>query len=304
MNNKFIKLIMITIVGICPVIHLQAQEKTTLITVESPQDTTTKDSVIHKNCDTVQVWKVSVIQCGKDSSEHHTTIVYNGNKSKKHLKDVKVSWFGFDLGWNNFTDRSAYGTPEVNDFVKLDGHEATPDLFSLRNGKSVNVNIWPIWMKVNLLNHYLSLKTGFGIEMNNYRYTKNISYVNDISGTHIINDSINFEKNKLFSEYLTIPLLLNIESNPHQKDRSFCVTIGPTFGYLIKSRTKQISDERGKQKNNDAFNLEKFRLGLRAELGYGPVTFYGAYSFTPIHQYGLKQYPYSIGIVLIGNRGW
>lgn len=140
--------------------------------------------------------------------------------------------------------------------------------------------------------------------MNNYRYTKNISYVDDVTGTYIFNDSVNFKKNKLFTEYLTIPLLLNVETNPHHVSKSFRVSVGPTFGYLVKSRTKQKSEERRKVKNNNNFNLEKFRFGLRTELGFGPFTLYSAYSFTPIHQYGVKQYPYSIGIVIIGDNGW
>lgn len=306
--KKFILSTSALVIGL--VFLANAQKTTTIITNNTFKKDTiiNSDSTFKKDCDTVSIWEFSIIQCksDKDNSEHHTTVVFGAkNKSKEELKDVEISWFGFELGWNNFIDRTNYGTAAVNDFVRLgSGHEATEDVFSLRNGKSVNVNIWPVWIKVNLVRHYLSLKTGLGIEMNNYRYTKNISYINDVSSTYIIRDSVNFRKNKLFTEYLTIPLLLRLETNPHHNSRSFRISAGPTFGYLVKSRTKQISDERGKKKNNDAFNLEKFRLGFRAELGYGPITFYGAYSFTPIHQYGLEQYPFSIGIVLIGNRGW
>lgn len=241
----------------------------------------------------------------KNPGEKHPEVkAVLGHPGKDHKdKNVKVSWLGFDLGLNNYVDRSNYGSPEVKDFVP-GPPQAGEDEFSLRTGKSVNVNIWPVWIKVNLVRHYLSLKTGVGVEMNNYRYAKPITYVNDPSGTYIRYDMVKFKKNKLFTEYLTIPLLLNLETQPYDDSRSFRLAAGPTFGYLVKSRTKQISGERGRVKNNDAFNLEKFRLGLRAELGYGPVTLYGAYSFTTIHRNGLEQYPFAIGIVLIGNKGW
>lgn len=246
--------------------------------------------------DTSHFGPVSVIT-KKKGDKTETTKVIIGASDSSHPKNVSLDWFGFDLGLNNYIDRSNYGSAEVNDFVP-GSPEASSGMFSLRTGKSVNVNIWPILVKVNLINHYVGFKTGIGIEMNNYRYAKNITYKNDISKTYIFRDTINFKKNKLFTEYLTIPVLLTFESNPYHYGRSFHFSGGPTFGYLVKSRTKQKSKAFGKVKNNDPFNLEKFRTGLRAELGYGPVTLYGAYSFTPIHQYGLEQYPFSVGLCL------
>ncbi len=253
------------------------------------------------NVDTVEVGPITIIKDIKDTSElKSVAIIIGGDHHKKELKNVKISWLGFDIGVNNFIDKSNYGSGEVNDFVRLDnGNEATKDFFSLRTIKSVNVNIWPVIFKINLIKHILNLKTGIGIVMNNYRYTKDLTYVNESNKTSIKLDDIHFSKNKLFTEYLTIPVLLHINSNPYQSSRAFHFSAGPTFGLLIKSRTKQKSAERGKDKNNDPFNLEKFRLGLRSEIGYGPISLYGAYSLTTIHQYGLKQYPFSVGISLL-----
>jgi len=252
--------------------------------------------------DTSYYGPVTIIVNNSEGHSKVKAVLGHADKDKKD-KNIKVSWLGFDLGWNNYADRSHYGSAEVEAFVP-GPPKATEDEFSLRTGKSVNVNIWPVWVKVNLVRHYLSLKTGVGVEMNNYRYAKPLTYVNAPSGTYIRYDTVGFKKNKLFTEYLTIPLLLNLETDPFHDSRSFRIAAGPTFGYLVKSRTKQISKERGRVKNNDAFNLEKTRLGLRAELGFGPVTLYGAYSFTSIHRNGLDQYPFAIGIVLIGNQGW
>lgn len=258
--------------------------------IPRPVDTTVKD--------TTRFGSVTVITSKKgDGDKDETKVIIGGSSDSTQRKNVRLSWFSFDLGLNNYIDRSDYGTAEVNDFAP-GTPAATEGMFSLRTGKSVNVNIWPVMVKVNLIDHHLGFKTGIGIEMNNYRYTKNITYKNDISKTYIFRDSISFRKNKLFTEYLTIPLLLTFESNPYHYGRSFHLSAGPTFGYLVKSRTKQRSKEFGKIKNNDPFNLEKFRTALRTEIGYGPITLYGYYSFTPIHQYGLKQYPFSIGIIL------
>lgn len=308
MKNKIILTLLAAII-----FQTAWSQKTTIIKYESEEvgadrDTTVVDSsTIYSHADTIKIGKITIIQCEDCNTDKKkvTSVLFNADDDDdKELDNVEFSWLGFDIGINSYVDKSNYGSSEVNDFVLLrGGKEATEEFFSLRTIKSVNVNIWPVWMKINLIRHVLNIKTGIGIVMNNYRYTKDLIYVNDPNSTHIELSDIHFKKDKLFTEYLTIPILLHVNSNPYHDSRAFHFSAGPTFGLLIKSRTKQKSDKEGKVKNNDPFNLEKFRLGMRAELGYGPITFYGAYSFTPIHQYGLEQYPFSIGIILIGSGG-
>lgn len=306
----------ILVAALCPWQVSRAQETGTVqntvvdtvraSAVDTVTDTARILSADTTRADTAHYGPVTVIVNAPGGKNAKVKAVIGRTNSKDHQRNVDFSYLGFELGLNTFSDQSDYGSSEVNEFAPAPPGEpeAGPGEFSLRTGKSVNVNIWPVWMKVNLIDHRLNLKTGFGAEMNNFRYTKSISYYNDASRTYIVRDSVKFKKNKLFTEYLTIPMLLDFESDPYHNASSFRVVLGPTFGYLIKSRTKQVSKARGKVKDNDAFNLEKFRVGLRGELGFGPITLYGAYSLTPIHQYGLKQYPFSVGVELIGDRGW
>lgn len=135
--------------------------------------------------------------------------------------------------------------------------------------------------------------------MNNYRYARSITYLPGYP-TQIIRDTVEFSKNKLFAEYISIPLMLNFNSNPARPGRAFQASFGVSGGYLLKSRTKQISEERGKVRKTDDFNLNKWRFGLTSELGYGPVKLYGNFALTPLHDYGLQQYPFSIGLRLNG----
>jgi hypothetical protein len=37
-------------------------------------------------------------------------------------------------------------------------------------------------------------------------------------------------------------------------------------------------------------------LAYVGELGLGPVKIFGSYAMTPLHKYGLEQYPYTLGI--------
>ena len=76
----------------------------------------------------------------------------------------------------------------------------------------------------------------------------------------------------------------------------FNLSAGVSAGYRIGSHTKQISDERGKIKDHNDFDLNDWRFAYIAELGLGPVHLYGSYSINELFQDGLKQYPYTLGI--------
>jgi hypothetical protein len=89
--------------------------------------------------------------------------------------------------------------------------------------------------------------------------------------------------------------MLNVNTHPGNK-KALSFSAGVSGGYLLGSRNKQISGERGKVKTKGDFDLEPFRLAYVGELGIGSIRLFGSYSRTPLHQRGLQQYPYSLGI--------
>lgn len=89
--------------------------------------------------------------------------------------------------------------------------------------------------------------------------------------------------------------MVNINTSPGRK-KGLSLSAGVSAGYLVGSRNKQISGERGKTKTKGNFDLEQFRIAYIGELGLGPVRLFGSYSMRPLHEQGLKQYPYSLGI--------
>ncbi|HVI48506.1 MAG TPA: hypothetical protein VM802_26800 [Chitinophaga sp.] len=279
--------------------------------------------------DTIQIKGLIIIkgknERGRTSYKFYHDTAYTRNKLKKNLQ---TRWFVFDIGFNNFIDRSEYGgagylsrypnttsfytdgmpTTKRYDyspaglatFAPRGGSEPlTPAEFKLITGKSINFNIWLFQQRLNITKHKLNLLYALGLEMNNFRYARNITYVPGYSTT-IIRDSVEFSKNKLFAEYVTVPVMLSFNSNPARPGRAFQLSFGVTGGYLIKSRTKQISEERGKVRKTDDFNLNKWRFGLTSEIGYGLVKLYGNFALTPLHDYGLQQYPFSIGLRVHG----
>ena len=147
--------------------------------------------------------------------------------------------------------------------------------------------------RLNITKGVVNLKYGLGLEMFNYRYENNISYHK--KPAYIFRDSIDFSKNKLYAGYITVPFMVNLNTHPGQK-KGLSISAGVSAGYLVASRNKQISDERGKTKTRGDFDLEQFRLAYIGELALGPIRLFGSYSINPLHQNGLKQYPYSMGI--------
>ncbi len=149
--------------------------------------------------------------------------------------------------------------------------------------------------RLNLTKGVVNLKYGLGLEMFNFRYENNISYHKNPA--YIFKDSINFSKNKLYASYLSVPFMINFNTRPGRKE-GLSFSAGVSAGYLVGSRNKQKSSERGKEKVKGDFDLEKFRVAYIAELGLGPVRLFGSYSMNTLHERGLKQYPYSFGVRL------
>ena len=150
--------------------------------------------------------------------------------------------------------------------------------------------------KMNVYKHVVNLKYGLGYEMYNFRYDRSLSYRKDPS-PYIFNDTVSFSKNKLFAGYITVPFMININTAP-SKQKSLSFSAGVSAGYLVASRNKQVSNERGKVKYKGDFDLEPFRLAAIGELGLGPVRLFGSYSLNKLHKSstGLDQTPYSFGI--------
>jgi hypothetical protein len=133
--------------------------------------------------------------------------------------------------------------------------------------------------------------------MYNFRFEQPISFSNT-AGNNVYFDDVQFSKNKLFVQYATVPVQLNFQSNPDNR-KSFFASIGVSAGYLMQSRTKQISEERGKKKVNGNFNLSNYKTAVIGELGIGSIRLYGSYNLTNMFDENLTNFnmtPIAIGI--------
>jgi len=261
-----------------------------------------KDTVYHKNNDTIRIGSILIIKKNKKGDHDTASLTINTGSYKTHSR-VSTNYGILDLGFSNWDDQTDYATAG-NYLVNRPG---SPSLSSsdlkVRANKSINVNIWFFMQRLNLVKHYVNLKYGLGLELNNYRYKSHISYLQSnpfVPGQEaypvIFRDSILFSKNKLAADYITIPFMLNFSSNPAYENRGLSLSVGISTGYLYNSRNKQISDERGKLKNEGDYDLKSFKFAYIAELGIGPVRLYGSYSPSSMYEGGLNMRPYAVGI--------
>ena len=238
----------------------------------------------YQDADTIKVGKFIIIKKNKGgsnqpSSERNTSVTIEKRPYKP--TNISTNWWIFDLGFANLRDETVYGSDDANGYLRTirPGEQPfTKEDLKLRAGKTSNVNLWIFMQRLNVTKGVLNLKYGLGLEMYNFRYENNISY--NKNPAYIFRDSIEFSKNKLYAGYLTVPLMLNVNTHPgHKKGLSF--SAGVSAGYLVGSRNKQISGERGKTKTRGDFDLEQFRLAYIGELGLGPVRLFRLLQYEP-----------------------
>jgi len=266
------------------------------------------DSVqVQRKEDTIRIGGMIILKKGNPDEKKRVTVTVGNRYKQKRNSNISTAGFVLDLGFNNWVDKTNY--PVATSDGYLVNRPGAPDLsdndLKLKTVKSVNVNIWFFMQRLNLIKHYVNLKYGFGLELNNYRFKSAVSLseggnnpytLQNINHPFMFRDSISFSKNKLAADYATVPFMLNFVTNPNQANKGLSVSAGVSVGYLYSSRNKQKSSERGKDKNHGDYDLEKWKFSYIGELGLGPVHLYGSYSPNSIFEKGLNLMPYTVGI--------
>ena len=264
------------------------------------------DSVqVERKDDTIRIGGMIILKKGTPDDEKKRVTVTVGKHRRKENSNISTSSLIFDIGFSNWTDKTNYEQAKADAVL---GPDLSSNDFKLKTVKSVNVNIWFFMQRMNLIRHYVNLKYGLGLELNNYRFKSNISFdeggitpwnpSQNIPHPFVFRDSVDFSKNKLAADYVTIPLMLNFRTNPNYSDKGISISAGVSMGYLYSSRNKQVSDARGKEKNRGDYDLEQWKFSYVGELGLGPVHLYGSYSPKSIFKNDLNFTPYNIGIRL------
>lgn len=236
-----------------------------------------------------------------------------GSKRDSTRKILETSWGSFDIGYNNYVDETDYAnissmsTEDKSFFNHMPN--ATKSNFELRSGKSVNVNFGLVKFQLSLYKNYINLVSGFTYDINNWSYKKALLWhkepefqTTNYQGDYVSMDTVyTYEKNKMVTNYIQLPLLLRFESSPLHKNKNIYFSAGGYVGYRVRVHTKKIIDgENDAIKQYDEFNTTLLQYGTQFELGYQGISVYFKKSLTPLTEYGTMQYPYSFGIRILG----
>lgn len=181
---------------------------------------------------------------------------------------IETSWNNFHLGLNNLLNKDGKLEPE-----------AGYDKMTISPANSINFQWDIVTQSMNLYKGKVRLVYGIGIDYNNYRFNNDITLNADSMQLFVTEDAINYDKNKLVTQHLNVPVMLNFKLSPKNSDEEVYISAGANFGYLIGSHQKQKWNNQGKKKNKieDDYNLQQFRVGYEVQFGYKNIVLFGKY---------------------------
>jgi len=281
-----------------PEIYSNEQRKSTY----SSGDNTKVESWRDGDVTTVKVGGIVVEVTDGDSTKvaignHSLVVDEDGNVEWKRNKvnKFKGHWAGLDLGVNGYVDKDF-------DINMPKGYE----FLTLKYEKSIDVNINFFEQNINLINNKLGLVTGLGLRWNNYRFSNNTILNPDsvpIYGYRDNDNTRDWRKSKLVVNYLTLPLMLEYQTNRFSRSNSFHISAGVLLGWRYSTHTKMLYFENGRQKPKqfDSFNINPFRYDATVRVGWGVINLYATYSMNTLFKDGggPELYPFAIGITFM-----
>ena len=253
--------------------------------------------------DTIRIGSILIIKKNKKAKGDTTKIIA---EVKKTNSKKSTNYLIFDVGFANFNDNTNYAMAGGYVVNKPGAPAFNASDLKLKGGKSININIWLFMQKYALVKNNVNLIYGLGMELNNYRFRSPISFKENgtipynggqqTNAPFVFRDSISFSKNKLAADYVTVPLMLNFSTTKKPGKANISASFGISAGYLYSQRNKQISNERGREKNKGEYDLEKFKISYIGDIGLGPVRLYGSYSPKTIFERSLDVKPFNIGL--------
>ena len=206
-----------------------------------------------------------------------------------HAAKFRGHWAGFEMGINSFTN--------------IDYKGSTPNFMDLNHNKSCEVGInflqYDFGLQRDLTN--IGLVTGLGLTLNDYRFSNPNTIENHDGLVRPVDlDPNKLSKSKLSTAYLSLPVMVEFQVPSAGHDKGFYVSAGVIGGLKLGSHTK-VKYPGDKSKNHDDFNINPFRFGTTARIGYRGINLYGTYYFSQFFRdnRGPDMNPFTIGICLM-----
>jgi hypothetical protein len=204
-------------------------------------------------------------------------------------------WAGVEIGFNNYIYASSMTLPDEIDYMTLDAS----------NSNFFNIN----FSQINIgFSRYAGLVSGIGLNCNSYRFDNSNSITTGEDGniTPYFPDGAGpIKKSKFKTIYLNIPLMLEFQIPAGYSNR-LNIAAGVIGGLKLKAWTKLVYEDGEKIRSKGDYNLNLFRGGLTARIGYQNFMIYGSYYLTQWFQdqrgpNGFNLEPFEIGLAFTFN---
>ena len=242
--------------------------------------------------------EVTIDRYNTETGETKRILESEDNSPKKNKKSFKGHWSGLEFGVSDLLNSDfALQRPEGYEYLEFN------------TSRSWNFNINFAQSTTPIIKDHLALVSGFGLEMNYYRFQgDNSIQINDSTGIieeRILVNNYDVKKSKMNTTYLTVPLILEAQFGKGKSKDKFYVSGGLIGGFKITSAIKVKHDVDGKtqkfKERGGDLNLNPFRVALTARMGYKDYfNFYANYYITPLFQnnMGPELHPFALGIRL------
>jgi hypothetical protein len=197
------------------------------------------------------------------------------------------------------TSQKKYARPNIPGtfVVELGVNRAQnrPDKYMLYAWGSRALNIYYQY-DMRILKSKFSFHPGIGFGMERYKFRNGYILAYDNNGVLSMQTPSQYKtgisgltKSQFVTNYLDIPMELRFSTNPDDPTRSFKISVGGRFGYLLSAYTKVKYREDGdkiKIKEKRDFNLNNYRYGIYAKIGGGNFSMFGYYNLSTLFKTG------------------
>ena len=230
----------------------------------------------------------------KEQRQAHRDSLYRKNIEHKHGSANLI----IDLGVNALVNQKQYFAP---------GGQLEP--IDLRTEGSRYVNIGLVYFaRLGGKHSPVSLAMGPEFAFNNFMLSGNNKWVNNNGRTDVVReiDGRQFQKSKLASSSINLPLMLHLQLSDSHYKSTFTLGAGGFVGYRIKSWTKLKYTSNGttyKDKEDGSYNMENFLYGLQGTIGYRHLELFAKYNMNNLFKAGVgpDTQILSFGVRLFGN---
>jgi len=221
---------------------------------------------------------------------------YDEKPKSRGARSFRGHWSGLEFGLGNYTYLRSMDLPDDISYM------------SLITGKSHTFNFNISQLSMGLTRHF-GLVTGIGLNWNCYRFEGNnsITVGPDRVITELVPpDGSSVKKSKFSTLYLNVPALIELQIPAGYSNR-LNIAAGVIGGIKLNAATRIVFQDKEVLKTNGDFNLNLFRAGLTARVGYENFMLFGTYYATPWFRElkgpnGYNPEPFEIGIAFTFNN--